>query len=340
MIRTLLRSLLPALALSAALAAPAAAEDGKPALRARVTVTADVVRIGDLVENAGPVAEVAIFRAPDLGTQGAVSTEQIVEAIWPHHLIGIDTRGLTEVVVTRASRTISAQEIAECVAKALAGQYGFGGARDIAVGFDRVPRPLQVEATANGDLQVIDLAYDARNGRFSVAVSVPGSAEFRRLAPRFSGSAVASVEAVVLQHAVERGALLKASDLALERRPRSEGPFIGEVAAAAGQAAKNALRSGQALRQIDLKKPPLVQRNDSVTIVYQAPGIVLTLRGEAQEAGALGDQISVMNAQSKRVVQGTVSAPGQVTLAAAVTRLVENEPQAAAASAAPASETQ
>jgi len=30
-----------------------------------------------------------------------------------------------------------------------------------------------------------------------------------------------------------------------------------------------------------------------VTIVYQAPGVVLTLRGQAQEAGALGDSIGV-----------------------------------------------
>src|SRR5215472_14432528 len=89
-----------------------------PALRASVTVTSDVVRIGDLVENSGPVANIAIFRSPDLGTTGAVATDRIVAAIAPHQLIGINTRGLTEVVVTRASRAITAQEISHRVAQA------------------------------------------------------------------------------------------------------------------------------------------------------------------------------------------------------------------------------
>jgi flagella basal body P-ring formation protein FlgA len=90
-----------------------------PALRANVTVTDEIVRIGDLVENSGPVADVPIFRAPDLGTRGAVPTARVVEAIRPHQLIGIDTRGLSEVVVTRASRAIGAQEISARIAKAM-----------------------------------------------------------------------------------------------------------------------------------------------------------------------------------------------------------------------------
>ena len=97
--------------------APAAAQDARPALRANVTVTGDIVRIGDLVDNAGAVAEVPIFRAPDLGTRGAVPTERVVEAIRPHQLIGIDTRGLAEVIVTRASRAITPQEISTRIAQ-------------------------------------------------------------------------------------------------------------------------------------------------------------------------------------------------------------------------------
>ena len=117
-----------------------------PALKASVTVTSDVVHIGDLVDNAGPVADVPIFRAPDLGTTGAVATDRIVEAIRPHQLIGIDTHGLAEVIVTHASRAITAQEISNSIAQALAGQYGFGDAHNILVNFDRDVRTLQVES--------------------------------------------------------------------------------------------------------------------------------------------------------------------------------------------------
>ena len=93
------------------------------------------------------------------------------------------------------------------------------------------------------------------------------------------------------------------------------------------------LRPGQPLRDSDLMKPEIVQRNESVTIVYEAPGMVLTMRGKAQDAGALGDTISVLNVQSKRVVQGKISGPGRVTVTAATARVVENAPASSSAAA-------
>ena len=40
------------------------------------------------------------------------------------------------------------------------------------------------------------------------------------------------------------------------------------------------------------------------------------MRGKALEAGAEGDIVNVLNVQSKRTVQGTVTGPGRVTVAA------------------------
>ena len=74
------RALLLATALCAASAATAFAQTASvqsrsdvfatPALRASVTVTGDLVRIGDIIDNAGSAAQIAIYRAPDLGTTG------------------------------------------------------------------------------------------------------------------------------------------------------------------------------------------------------------------------------------------------------------------------------
>jgi flagella basal body P-ring formation protein FlgA len=59
-----------------------------------------------------------------------------------------------------------------------------------------------------------------------------------------------------------------------------------------------------------------VNRNEAVTISYAVPGISLTLRGKAVEAGGVGDMINVLNIQSNRTVQATVSGPGRVTIGA------------------------
>src|SRR5271155_5511089 len=97
----------------------AQADGGAPTLRASVTVSGEIVRIGDLVENAGAVADVPIFRAPDLGQTGSVPVDRVLDAVLPHHIIGLDTRGLAEVEVTRASRTITALDIQTRILRAL-----------------------------------------------------------------------------------------------------------------------------------------------------------------------------------------------------------------------------
>ena len=43
---------------------------------------------------------------------------------------------------------------------------------------------------------------------------------------------------------------------------------------------------------------------------------MLTVRGKALEAGAVGDVVGVLNIQSNRPIQATVIGPGRVSIAA------------------------
>ncbi len=313
--------LLLVLAGSAAAQIPAPAP--APALKANVTVTSAVVTIGDLVENAGPVADVPIFRAPDLGTTGAVATDRILDAIGPHQLIGIDTRGLANVIVTRASRAITSREISGRIAQALSGQYGFGDARNILVNFDGDVRTLQVESNVTGELQVLALSYDPRTTRFDITFDLPASIELQRQPARYTGTAIETIDAIAVDRPLERGEVLRASDLTVVRRPKAEASTVlTDSNAAVGLAARHALRPGQPLAAADLMKPEIVARNDSVTIVYEAPGLTLTLRGQARDAGALGDTIGVLNTETKRLVQAVVSGPDRVMVGPVTTALV------------------
>src|SRR6266702_522242 len=82
-----------------------------PALRASVTVSGDLVRIGDVIDNAGSSAQIAIYRAPDLGTTGSLPTEQVLSALRAHQVIGVDTRDIREISVTRLARSLEARDI-------------------------------------------------------------------------------------------------------------------------------------------------------------------------------------------------------------------------------------
>lgn len=326
------------LAVLIALTAPATAQvtgslgPDAPLLKRSITVTGDVVRIGDLIDNAGPAAEVAIFRAPDLGTTGTVSTAQILQAVRAHAVIGVDTAGIGEVRVTRASRAITGKDVEAAIAQAVARQIGLSSPDEIAVRLDRDLRVLQVEPGIGAPLQVTRLSFDQNSGQFGATLELPAAAGAGRL--RVGGKAMEMVEIAALTRPLARGDVIRAGDVVIERRPKSEvgGEAKGDAGLVVGMALRRAMRPGQLLRMIDLMRPELVQRNESITLIFEAPGIVLTSRAKALESGAEGDIVSVLNLQSKRTVQGTVTGANTVTVTPMKPRV------ATAASADPASQ--
>jgi flagella basal body P-ring formation protein FlgA len=305
--------------------APALAQGGdmidSPVLRANVTVVGDLVRIGDLIDHAGSAAQIAVYRAPDLGTTGMLPTAQVLSALRAHQVIGVDTRNVSAVSVTRLARTLDARDLELQVARALEHKNGLGDAATLSLTFDRDVQDLRLEASNTGAMQPAAVRYDQRNGRFDITFEIANENAANPTRLRFTGSAVETVEAAVLARNVERNELIKSADVVVERRPKAE---VGGDAATrdrtVGMQARRPLRSGQAVKTADLVKPDLVQRDQTVTLIYEATGLYLTIRGKALEGGAEGDVVSVLNLQSKRTVTGTVIARGQVAISVAMPR--------------------
>src|SRR4051812_19101671 len=319
-----IRSLLLAFALLAASAAPSLAQNREdvaaPVLRANVNVVSDVVRIGDLVDNAGNAAQIAIYRAPDLGTTGSLPTAQLLSVLRAHQVIGVDTKDLKAISVTRLARTLEARDIELQVARALERRNGLGDAANLSLIFDRDVQTLQLDASNSGNLQPVAIRYEPRSGRFDVSFEIANDASVPTKL-RFTGSAVETVEAAVLARGVERNEVIKSSDVVIERRPKAE---VGNDAvgreSAVGMQARRQLRAGQALRVTDLAKPDLVTRDQNVTLIYESSGLYLTIRGKALEGGTEGDVVNVLNLQSKRTVSGIVVGRGQVSVAISTPR--------------------
>jgi len=308
---------LAVLAMSAATPA-AAAEQARPRLKATATVTGDVVRIGDLIENAGIVANAPIFRSPDLGATGVVSADVVLAAVRTHALVGLDPGDVREVMVTRASRTITPQEIEERVAAALSIQYALGEPKDLTLRFDNGVQAIHVEPTIDGEPRIARITYNPRSTRFNAVVAIPG-----RRPLSVTGHAIATQEVAMVARTIARGGVLKQGDVVMARRPRRDIPpdAIMDRDKATGLAARHALQPGRPLRSADLVKPELVRRNEVVTLVYQVPGISLTVRGRATEGGAEGDLIGVLNEQTKRITHGAVIGPGRVMIGTGATQI-------------------
>ena len=157
------------------------------------------------------------------------------------------------------------------------------------------------------------LAFDPRGGRFDILFELPGSASTRKTPLRFSGVAGESDEVVTLVRALARGDVLRAGDVVVERRQKHEvADALRDIDAAIGLAVRQSMRPGQVLKRADVGKPDLVQRNEPILILFDAPGLSLTVRGKALDSGGEGDTVNVINVHSKRNLQGIVSGPGRV----------------------------
>src|SRR3954447_694649 len=168
------RTLLLATALLAASATDGFAQSrdnviAAPTLRAAVTVSGDIVRIGDIIDNAGSAAQIAIYRAPDLGTTGSLPVAQVLNALRTHQVIGVDTRDLKEITVTRLARTIEGKDIEQQIARTPERKLDLGGAANLSLTFDRDPGDVRLDASNAGGMQATIVRCEPRTPRFDVA---------------------------------------------------------------------------------------------------------------------------------------------------------------------------
>lgn len=89
---------------------------------------------------------------------------------------------------------------------------------------------------------------------------------------------------------------------------RDDGQLVGKVAV-------NTLLPGRAVTLSAVRDPYLVRRGAAATIVFDAGGLRIQASGIALEPGGAGDLIRIRNADSGKIVSGTVLADGSVMVA-------------------------
>ncbi len=126
--------------------------------------------------------------------------------------------------------------------------------------------------------------------------------------PAFGG-----VRVVVPAHDIARGAVISESDVTyLAARGDVMGGIVTSLSDVVGMEPRRMLRAGETLRLSDLRHPVLVTKGSTVTMVFEAPGVVLTASGRAMSEGGVGETVTVQNPASFRQISAIVIGPGQV----------------------------
>jgi len=135
--------------------------------------------------------------------------------------------------------------------------------------------------------------------------------------PAFGG-----VRVVVPAHDIARGSTLADGDLVYATVANDV--MSGTATAMSdlvGMQARRMLRAGETLRLEDVRRPIVVTRGSTVTMVFEVPGLVLTATGRAMSEGGVGETVTVQNPASYRQISAIVTGPGQVRAQAGGARL-------------------
>ncbi len=115
---------------------------------------------------------------------------------------------------------------------------------------------------------------------------------------------------------VARDTVLDSSHLEMREMDisRLNGSYFTDIEEVIGMQAKRPIQPDMVIVANYLEPPLLIKRGESVLMTAESGGLVVKISGIAMMDGRKGQQISVRNSQSKRVVEARVKAPGQVVI--------------------------
>jgi flagella basal body P-ring formation protein FlgA len=286
------------------------------ALKPSVTVHEDVVHLGDLFDGAGDLAGTPVFQAPDAGVDGVLPAAQALAAAAAAGL-AVDPTVLDSVRVVRAGNRLSEEDIAALVRSAVAERLAADPV-SLDLAFDGLVETVTADASAETPVSLDALSLQSASGRFTARLAVDIGASERMV--DVAGRVTETREIPVLVRDVDRRQVIRAADLATQRIDVRRLPkaAVREAGFLVGMAARRPLRAGDTVAASDVESPRLVLRGQLVTMTYARPGLTLTARGRALADAALGETVAVLNEQSRRTVQGVVTADGSVAVQTSV----------------------
>ncbi len=122
----------------------------------------------------------------------------------------------------------------------------------------------------------------------------------------------AAAESLVATHTIRAQSVLVAEDFTLVD---AEIPgALTDPDLAIGQEARVTIYAGRPISADDLGAAALVERNQTVSLVFRSSGLSILTEGRALSRGGAGDVIKVMNLSSHTTVTGTIETDGSVSV--------------------------
>lgn len=272
-------------------------------VRPLTTLHAQVVRLKDLFDNAGPDADRVLGPAPAPGGQIVVEASQLAYIARRYGVSWQPDAGAERAVLDRPGRPLAEAEVMAPLRTALTTAGQPQDAEVTLTGFTAPTVPTDTKFAVD----VSSLQIDPAQHRFSGLLTIGGPA-LNPISVPVAGRVEAVQQVVVAVSGLAAGSVLQAGDLRLAEVRISRLPKdpVRRIADAVGLAVRDPVAQDQPIPRGELGEPVMVRKGARVVMHLDGPGLALTGEAVALEAGGRGELIRVQNPNSRAVLQAQV----------------------------------
>ena len=287
------------------------AADTTVALHGDSEVHGATVRLSDLFSGVPSIIDRDIAQAPLPGKTAVYDAPLLEKLAEKYRLDWHPVTSGDHVTLTMAATRITTDDVRAAVIHKIedSGVHG-----DIDANFDNHAMEIDLPGDQHPDFTLNNFDFDPVSKRFrcevvaglgAAAISVPitGRANIKRHVP-------------VLAHRLESGTVIAMTDIDWATVPddRVSSNVVTSADQLIGHELRHNVADGDVVHTNDVMPPRLVTRGALVTLKIETPVMQLTAQGRSLQDGAEGDVVRVNNTQSSRMVEGTVTGPGEVTI--------------------------
>ncbi|MFA4993946.1 MAG: flagellar basal body P-ring formation chaperone FlgA [Bdellovibrionales bacterium] len=282
-------------------------------LRPDVEITRATVKLSDLFTGVPAGIDRDIAQAPPPCKPALYDENVLTKLAKTYRLDWQESKESNRVTVSSACTRISSDMIRkEVVAKIKANSNA--KKTNFEVVFDKRNLEVLLPTKDDQDFRLEAFSYDQSNKLFRATLTAQ-TPQGSYVLP-ITGRILVKRSIPVLARRLESGSIIGSNDLDWTDVPeeRVSADIVTETSQLIGREVRHDMPEGDVVRSRDVIPPRLVQRGALVTMRIETPNILITAQGKAQQDGAEGETVRVINTQSNRLVEGIVVAPGVVEI--------------------------
>ena len=268
-------------------------------LNQNISVEGEYIRIKDIFNGDTTNSEKIVAKAPLPGNKFTFDKEWAKNIAFQN---GINWKPLNKnglITISRASTLIDENEIKLEILQ----KFVEITDEDIEIEIYGGKTEYNIKKDSNYKILIQDLKLYKTKNRFSCKITI--YVDGKELTENTISGKFYELQAIPTPASnIAKNVILKADMIKMTkvRKSRIKVNIFYDINEVIGKETKKSIKEGKLFSTNDIREPIIINRGNIVTIIYKTKNMKLTAKGEAIDDGSKGENIKVMNTNSKKIL--------------------------------------